>query len=79
MNTSMLEVTLGIANELQGRVDRLEAINAELLEALIFMVGNCGECGGSGRAYDSFETDIIGACQICQGARKCITVAEGES
>ena len=32
---NMLMATLGIATELQDRVDRLEATNAELLEALM--------------------------------------------
>ena len=33
MDNNMLMATLGIATELQNRVDRLEAINAELLGA----------------------------------------------
>ena len=38
MNIDMLTVTLGIATELQDKVDRLEAINADLLEALQDMI-----------------------------------------
>ena len=61
------------------RIEQLEAVNADLLAALEFMISNCPECDGDGVIYDDDYWTVGptgGPCPICQGPRAAIAKAE---